>query len=70
MYQSKWHFPNPNIAKKYSFQILGERFKEHKSRLVRDYVNKGALPFDKYSNISEEDWEIFVRKKEDEEFKV
>ena len=70
MYQSKWHFPNLDMGKRKSFQILGERFKEHKSRLNRDYVKKGALPFDKYSNISEEDWEIFVRQKEDEEFKV
>ena len=70
MYQSKWYFPNVDMGKKKSFQILGERFKEHKSRLNRDYVQTGNLPFDKYSNISEEDWEIFVRQKEDEEFKV
>ena len=58
------------MGKKKSFQILGERFKEHKSRLNREYVQKGAQPFDKYSNISEEDWEIFVRKKGGEAFLV
>ena len=70
MYQSKWHFPNLDMGKKKSFQILGDRFKEHKSRLNRDYVQKGELPFDKYSSISEEDWEIFVRQKGGEAFQV
>ena len=70
MYQSKWHFPNPDLGKKYSFKILGERFKEHKSRLNRDYVQTGKLPFDKYSNISEEDWEIFVRQRGGQAFQV
>ena len=70
MYQSKWHFPNLDMGKIKLFQILGDRFKEHKSRLNRDYVQTGKLPFDKYDNISEEDWEIFVRQKDDEEFKV
>ena len=58
------------MGKKKSFQILGDRFKEHKSRLNRDYVQKGELPFDKYSSISEEDWEIFVRQKGGEAFQV
>ena len=70
MYQSKWHFPNLDIGKIKSFQILGDRFKEHKSRLNRNYVQKGELPFDKYSNISEKDWEIFVRQKGGEAFQV
>lgn len=70
MYQSKWHFPNLDMGKIKSFQILGDRFKEHKSRLNTKYVQKGELPFDKYSNISEEDWEIFVRQKGGEAFQV
>lgn len=58
------------MGRKKAFQILGERFKDHKSKLYVEYVLAGAEPFDKYSSISEDDWEKFKKLKEDIAFQV
>ena len=70
MYQGKWPFPNLDMGRKKAFQILDERFKDHKSKLYVEYIKVGSEPFDKYSSISEEDWEIFTKSKQDEAFQV
>ena len=70
MYQDKWHFSNLDMGKKKAFQILGERFKDFKSKLYVEYVKTENEPFDKYSSISEEECEKFKKLKEDIAFQV
>ena len=69
MNQANWHMENPEKDRVKTFQILGKRFRDHKSHLYVNYVLKGNEPFEDY-NISKEDWEIFKKQKEDPKWKV
>ena len=47
----------------YANKMLGESFRRWKSELNTKYVKKGRTPFADYEEITQAQWEEFVRKK-------
>ncbi|GJN13032.1 hypothetical protein PR202_ga31365 [Eleusine coracana subsp. coracana] len=56
-------------AKKTSFNTLSHIFRDYKSHLNCNYVNKNRTPFDKYGHISQQDWDLFIAQKTSSEAK-
>ena len=55
------------------FKQLDERWRDFKATLTKHYIRgkrKGEHPKERYSFISEEAWESFVKQREDPAFQV
>ena len=64
-------FPEEGIdrAKKTTMKTLCNIFRDYKSMLNCNFVKKGLVPFEKYGNISKDDWNLFVEQKTSAEAK-
>ena len=59
--------PDTPMNRKKSFQLIGVRFRDYKTRLYNKVVKKGkARP----SRITDDQWREFCEHREKEEFKV
>ena len=71
--QKEFNIPNESL-KKNIVRIAGLRWKDFKSRLVRDFIHKKHpkynSPTELYDYLNEEQWDKFVENHKTEEFKV
>ena len=51
-------------------KTANKAFKDWKSDMNMDYVQKGRSPFEKYGMITPDDWNAFVEKKSTEAAKL
>ena len=58
---------NTKMNRKKSFQLMGLRFKDYKSKLYKDVVKLGK---ERPSRITDDQWREFCEHRETEEFQV
>ena len=65
-------FPENMKAKAYraAMKMIAKLWRNHKSKLVNEYMAKELEPFSKYPYIKREDWEAFMVLKSSETFQM
>jgi hypothetical protein len=73
--QAQWNIKDDTpfhntLRRKNTLKIMNEGWKQHKSTLVTDWMNKERCPVGYYQNVTQPIWDEFVALKQTPEFKV
>ena len=67
--QAQWNIKD-DTPKQNTLKIMNEGWKQHKSTLVTEWMNKGRCPIGYYQKVTQPIWDEFVALKQTPEFKV